>query len=119
MRATGNGPRIVTRSSDGSPVARNVSGIGLQADEVSPCALLLDLGQCVAADEVAFRKLHRPTEAGFVRIDRLVHVISIQAKSRFEASGVAGTEARRQHPGRFSLHQDGVPDLPDTIGLDE
>src|SRR5450759_454459 len=119
VRPAGDDPGPTTLVTDSGPVARNVSGRGLEAGEASPWPVLLHLRQGLAADEVALAQLHRPTKACFVWVDRFVHVIAVKPKGRFEACGVACAKTRRQHPFRFPLGQDRVPYVADAAGLDE
>src|SRR3979409_2489195 len=119
MRAAGDDPRALAVATNSGAVARNVARLGFEPDQISLCTLLLHLRQSVATDELAFAQLHGPTEAGFVRIDRLVHVVSVQAKGGFQASCVASAETGWQHPFCLAMGQDGVPCVPDPAGFDE
>src|ERR1700674_3281446 len=104
---------------DGRAVPRNVSGLCLETGETASRPILFDLCQRIPADEVSFSKLDRPAEPRFVRVDRLVHVVSIKAQGSLEPGRVPRTQARGQHTFALAFGEDRVPRLTDPPSLDE
>ena len=83
---------------DRRAVPRDVARLGLEPDQRPARARpALTFGQRFAADEVALVELHGPAQAGLVRVDRLVHVVAVQAQRGLEARRVARAQAGRQH----------------------
>src|ERR1700681_1985937 len=119
VRAAGDDTGPAALLADGRAVPRNVSRPGRETDETSPRPFLFDLCQSVAADEVPFAKLDRPAEAGFIGVDRLVHVVSVKAQGRLEPGRISRAEARGQHAFTLAAREDRVPDIADASRIDE
>src|SRR3982074_2167339 len=85
------------------PVAGDVTRRGLETDEGSLRSLLLDLGERVAADELAFLGPNGPAEARLVRIHAQVHVVAVETERRLETRGVACPKSGRENPIRGTL----------------
>src|SRR6266571_3296127 len=119
MRAAGDDAGALAAAGNAGPVARDVAGLHLQADELPARALGLHLLERCPADEIALAGLDRPAQTGLVRVDGLVHVVAPQPQSRLEAGGVARAESRRQHAGGPAVVEDRVPRVADLVGGDE
>src|SRR5579864_5101095 len=100
-------------------MAEDAGGLALQPDQGPARAAGLDRGQSLAADKVALAELDRPAEARLVWVDRLVHVVAVEAKRGLQPRRVAGPEAGGQHARRLAGFQDRVPDLSDQWRCDE
>src|SRR5450756_412726 len=100
---------------DHGAMARDVAGLGLDADQRASWAVLADLRDGAPADKFAFVQLHRPAQTRFVRVDTLVHGVPVQAQRSFEARRGSGAEAGRKHRMRPALLEDRVPNLSHAI----
>src|SRR2546428_13188064 len=109
MRAAGHPPSPTAAGDDGGAMPRDAAWLGPEPDQRAARAVLADFGQRVAADEVTLVKLHRPAQAGLIRVDRLVHVVPVKAKGGFEAGGVTGAQNLPPHPPGAARPEDRSP----------
>src|SRR5437763_16609762 len=111
MSAARDRAHLLAAARNRRAVARDAPRLHGQPDQPPPGSLCLDLDEGRAADELALVELHRPAETRLVRVDRLVHVVAVQAEGGLQARGVAGAEAGRQHARLATVLEDGVPHL--------
>src|SRR5262249_14749445 len=80
------------------------------------CLLALD---DLAADEVCFAELDRPTQPGLDRRSRLVHIVTPQAGRCLEPQSIPGSQPAGQQAEGMAGYQDAVPQVPGVPGSAE
>src|ERR1700732_2392895 len=100
---------LLTTTDDGIAVARNAAVQHLEADELPRHAVLPRPNDGVAADEVLVQ-FEGPLEPGLERIGVGIHVVPVEAHTRFEPQGVACAQAGRLDAVRLTFLEQRAPE---------
>src|SRR6266487_1485759 len=101
---------------NGIATARYAAFKQLDADEFPFEALLFDLEQGSASDEISLIEFDGPAQPGFERVDLLGKLMVVKTHAGLQSQGIARAQARGQQPVWFASRQQVVPETDGILG---